>query len=192
MMFKRLNFTNNRVTQAVACVLVVALLGPITRASIIKLSSVTAIQDAEFLIPDGTELSVVTTDEITSKTATEGDPVNFKVEDDLVINNQIVIARDTIVKGTISVAEKSGRLGKGGKLGIRVESTTTVDGQKIKLRASQGKVGGDKTGTTIALIALFGVFGFLKKGSNAKIKEGTKIKVYTDEEKKVRVKGGII
>lgn len=63
---------------------------------------------------------------------------------------------------------------------------------KIKLRASQGKEGGDKTGTTVALVALFGVFGFLKKGANAKIKEGTKIKVYTDEAKKVRVKGGVI
>jgi len=161
-------------------------------ASIAKHVPETSVQGEEFLIPDGTELSVVTTQEISSKTAIEGDPVTFKIEDDLVVNNQIVIAKGTIAKGTISVAEKSGRLGKGGKLGIRVESTTSVDGQKIKLRASQGKEGGDKTGTTIALVALFGVFGFLKKGSNAKIKEGTKIKVYTDEVKKVHVKGGII
>jgi hypothetical protein len=48
----------------------------------------------------------------------------------------------------------------------------------------------NKLGTTIALVALFGVFGFLKKGSDAKIKVGTKIKVFTDEEKRVRVRGG--
>jgi hypothetical protein len=31
--------------------------------------------------------------------------------------------------------------------------------------------------------------GFLKKGKNAVIKPGTEIKVYTDEEKKVEIKG---
>ena len=151
-----------------------------------------AAQAVEFVIRDGTELAVVTVGEVSSKTATEGDTVTFRIEDDLVVNKQIVIAKGTIAKGTIVSAEKSGRLGKGGKLGIRVEATTTVDGQKIKLRASQGREGGDKTGTTVALVVLFGVFGFLKKGSDAKIKDGTKIKVYVDEEKRVLVKGGAV
>ena len=195
-MFKRSNVLISRVVrQTIAGGLILALLSGHSSApasTIRHFPNTGGIQGDEFLIPDGTELSVVTTEEISSKTATEGDSVTFKVEDDLVVNNQIVIAKGTLAKGTISAAEKSGRLGKGGKLGIKVESTTTVDSQKIKLRASQGKQGDDKTGTTIALIALFGVFGFLKKGNNAKIKEGTKIKVYTDEAKKVRIKGGII
>ena len=146
----------------------------------------------EYVIPDGAELSVVTTEEISSKTASEGDAVTFKVEEDLVVNNQVVIVKGTIAKGTITSAEKSGRLGKGGKLGIRVDSTATVDGQRIKLRASQGRAGDDKTGTTVALVVLFGVFGFLKKGSDAKIKPGTKVKVYVDEEKKVYLRGGAV
>jgi hypothetical protein len=146
----------------------------------------------EYLIPDGAELSVVTTEEISSKTASEGDAVTFKVEEDLLVNNQVVIVKGTIAKGTITSAEKSGRLGKGGKLGIRVDSTAAVDGQRIKLRASQGRVGDDKTGTTVALVVLFGVFGFLKKGSDAKIKPGTKVKVYVDEEKKVFLRGGAV
>ena len=146
----------------------------------------------EYVIPDGAELSVVTTEEISSKTASEGDAVTFKVEEDLLVNNQVVIVKGTIAKGTITSAEKSGRLGKGGKLGIRVDSTATVDGQRIKLRASQGRAGDDKTGTTVALVVLFGVFGFLKKGSDAKIKPGTKVKVYVDEEKKVFLRGGAV
>ena len=43
-------------------------------------------------------------------------------------------------------------------------------------------------GTTVALVVLFGPLGFLKHGKNAKIKQGTRIKVYTDEEKKVQMK----
>jgi hypothetical protein len=68
-----------------------------------------------------------------------------------------------------------------------VESTETVDKQKLKVRAAKGKEGENKTGTTVALVVLFGPLGFLKKGKNAEIKEGTQIKVYTDEIKTVQV-----
>jgi hypothetical protein len=140
------------------------------------------------ILPDGTEFTVVTTDEISSKTAAEGDPLTFKVLEDVKIDGQVVIARDTLVKGVVANAKKAGMMGKGGSLGIRVESTTTVDSQRLKLRSSKGKEGDDKTGTTVALVVLFGPLGFLKHGKNAKIKPGTEIKVYTDEEKKVEIK----
>ena len=140
------------------------------------------------VIPDGTEFTVVTTEEISSKTASEGDPLTFKVAEDLAIDGQVVIAKDTLVKGVVANAKKAGMMGKGGSLGIRIESTTTVDNQRLKLRSSKGKEGDDKTGTTVALVVLFGPLGFLKHGKNAKIKSGTQIKVYTDEEKKVAIK----
>ena len=145
-------------------------------------------QSSEVTIPDGTEFTVLTTEKLSSKTATEGDPVTFKVAEDLKINGQTVIAKDTIVKGLVSNAKKAGMMGRGGNLAIRIETTTTIDGQKIKLRSSKGKEGDDKTGTTVALVVLFGPLGFLKHGKNAEIKEGTSIRVYTDEEKKVAFK----
>jgi hypothetical protein len=153
------------------------------------LSSATAIaqQTKPFEIPDGSEISVVTTEMLSSKTATEGDPVNFKVDEDFKINGVTVIAKGTMVKGSVSNAEKNGHFGKAGKLNIRVESTKTVDGQNLKLRASKGKAGDGKTGTTVALVVLFGPLGFLKHGKNAEIKEGTKIKVFTDEAKTVQI-----
>lgn len=140
------------------------------------------------VIPDGMEFMVVTVDEITSKTAAEGDPLTFKVAQNVVIDGQVVIAKDSLVKGSIAQAKKAGMMGRGGSLGIRVESATTVDNQKLKLRSTKGKEGDDKTGTTVALVILFGPLGFLKKGKNAVIKPGTEIKVYVDEEKKVAIK----
>lgn len=144
---------------------------------------------SEVVLPDGTELTVITIEEISSKTAAEGDALTFKVDEDVKVNGKVIIARGTLVKGEISNAKKSGRMGKAGALSIRILSTTAVDDQKVKLRASKGKEGDDKTGTTVALVVLFGPLGFLKKGKDAKIKEGTRIKAYTDEEKKVLVKG---
>lgn len=139
-------------------------------------------------IPDGFEFTVVTVDEISSKTAAEGDPLTFKVQEDVKVDGQVVIAKDSLVKGVVAQAKKAGMMGRGGTLGIRVESATTIDNQKLKLRSTKGKEGDDKTGTTVALVVLFGPLGFLKKGKNAVIKPGTQIKVYTDEEKKVASK----
>ena len=102
--------------------------------------------------------------------------------------DKVVIAKDTLVKATITQAKKAGMMGKGGSLGIRVDSTTTVDGQTLKLRSSKGKEGDDKTGTTVALVVLFGPLGFLKHGKNATIKAGTPINVYSDENKEVAAK----
>jgi hypothetical protein len=182
----------SKARRATACLLLLSLLPSAAPAPLAAPVPQQPAQAEELVVPDGAELSAVTTQEISSKTATEGDPVTLRLDDDLIVNKQIVVAKGTIVKGVIASAEKSGRMGKGGKLGLRIETTTAVDGQSIRLRASQGKQGDDKTATTIALIALFGVFGFLKKGSDAKIKPGTKIKIYTDEEKHVRVRGGVI
>lgn len=140
----------------------------------------------DVVIPDGSEISAVTTETISSKTAQEDDPITFKVEEDLVIDGVVVIAKGTAIKGIVTNAKKSGFLGKGGELNIRLETTTTVDGQKLKVRASKGKEGENKTGTTIALTVLLGPVGLLKRGKNAEIKEGTKIKVFTDEEKTVK------
>jgi hypothetical protein len=139
------------------------------------------------VIPDGAEFTVVTIDEISSKTAAEGDPLTFKVAEDVKIDGQTVVAKGSLVKGVVGQAKKAGMMGRGGSLGIRVESAMTVDNQKLKLRSTKGKEGDDKTGTTVALVVLFGPLGFLKKGKNAVIKPGTEIKVYTDEEKKVAI-----
>ncbi|MEJ7709013.1 MAG: hypothetical protein WKF84_03960 [Pyrinomonadaceae bacterium] len=164
-------------------ILVMALLSSSLAA---PLSATVRQTGADTVLADGTEITVVTTDEISSKTATEGDPLSFKVEEDVVVGGKTVIKAGSLVKGSVSNAAKSGRLGKAGQLSIRIESTTAVDGQRVKLRASKGKEGDDKTGTTVALVVLFGPLGFLKKGKNAIIKEGTKIKAFTDEEKKIQ------
>lgn len=149
--------------------------------------TVAQVPEKTVVIPDGTEISAITTETISSKTAQEDDPITFKVDEDVIVDGSVVIAKGATLKGIVTNAKKSGFFGKGGQLNIRVESTETVDKQKIKVRAAKGKEGGDKTGTTVALVILFGPLGFLKKGKNAEIKEGTKVKVYTDEIKTVKI-----
>ena len=85
------------------------------------------------------EFTVVTVDEITSKTAAEGDPLTFKVAEDVKVDGQTVIAKDAIVKGLVAQAKKAGMMGRGGSLGIRVESTITVDSQKLNFVRRKAK-----------------------------------------------------
>jgi hypothetical protein len=143
---------------------------------------------AEIVLSEGTSINVVTAQEVTSKAAKPNDPVGFTVNEDLVINGQVVVRKGTAAVGSVINAEKGGYLGKSGKLGIQVESTQTVDGQPLKLRAAKGKEGNDKTTSTAVLSAIVPFF-LLKKGGDATIAPGTAVTVYTAEEKHFRVDG---
>ena len=174
--------------RAAAVALLAVLVAHFTVFPLAAVSSAQEQAGQTIVVPDGTEFTVVTTEELSSKTATEGDSITFKVDEDVKIDGHTVIAKDSVVKGTVANAKKSGFFGRGGNLSIRIESAMTVDNQKVKLRSAKGKSGDDKTGTTVALVVLFGPLGFLKKGKQAIIKAGTQVKVFTDEEKKVQVK----
>ena len=146
-------------------------------------------QAEEIVLTEGTPLNVVVVQEITSKTANPNDAVNFKVDEDLVVNGQVLVRKGTAAVGSVIHAQKGGYLGKSGKLAIQVESTQTVDDQSIKLRAAKGKEGDDKTYSTAALSIISPLFLF-KKGGEAKIAEGTRLTVYIAEEKGFRVAEG--
>jgi hypothetical protein len=146
---------------------------------------------AEIVLTEGTPISVVTAQEITSKAAKPNDPVNFTVNEDLVINGQVLVRKGTPAIGSVINAEKGGYLGKSGKLGIQVESTQTVDSKPLKLRAAKGGEGHDKTMSTAVLSAIVPFFLF-KKGGDATIAAGTAVTVYTAEEKHFRVDGSTI
>src|SRR5215218_2792961 len=102
--------------RACALSLLVAMLAPtLAPAAVLARAAqdAPAAAGAEVTLPDGTELNVVTTEEISSKTATEGDALTFKVDEDVKVNGKTVIAKGAIVKGEVSNAKKSGRMGKG-------------------------------------------------------------------------------
>src|SRR5687768_13862742 len=107
-------------------------------------------------VAEGTEVLAATVDKLSSKSAAEGDLVSLRVQDDVVVHGVVVIAKGTAIRGAVSNVEGKGRMGKSGKISIRIESTTSVDGQKIPLRASKGSEGDGKVGTTVALTVLFG------------------------------------
>ena len=142
----------------------------------------------EIVVTEGTPINVAVAKEVTSKQAKPNDPVDFTVVEDLVINGQVIVRKGTAATGSVINAEKGGYLGKSGKLAVQVESTTTSDGQRLKLRAAKGREGDDKTTSTMLLSMISPAFLF-QKGSDAKIAPGTVVTVYVGEEKRFRVDG---
>ena len=130
----------------------------------------------EIVVTEGTPISVTIAKEVTSKEAKPNDPVDFTVAEDLVINGQTIVRKGTPAVGSVINAEKGGYMGKSGKLAVQVESTTTSDGQRLKLRAAKGREGDDKTMSTMALSMISPAFLF-RKGSEAKIVAGTVVTV---------------
>src|SRR3712207_1705644 len=98
-----------RIVTAVACCLMLAVTAQFVSPAAALAESETqnsiSAQTSEVTLPDGLEFEVVTIEEITSKTATEGDPLTFRIAEDVKVNGQVVIAKDTIVKGSVSSAE---------------------------------------------------------------------------------------
>jgi len=141
----------------------------------------------EVVIPDGTELCVVTIETISSGKVVTGTVLRFEVCKNVIVDGVIVIQKGAVVLGSVSEAKRAGRIGRKGSLNISVESTSTIDNQPIKLRSVKSQEGDDRAGAVIATSIIFGPIGLLKRGTNAEIIKGTIIQAYTDESKIVHV-----
>lgn len=139
-----------------------------------------AYQD-KHVLKEGTEISLKFAEALSSKTATEGDPVNLLLADDLKVGDVVVAKAGAKAVGNITHSKKSGMMGRAGELNMRLEYLKVGD-TRIKLRGSKGKEGEGKEGTAVVLTVLFGPLGLLKKGKNVEIKEGTALKAFIDED----------
>jgi hypothetical protein len=131
-------------------------------------------------LKEGTEIKLRFADDLSSKTASEGDPVNLILDEDIKIGNVVVAKSGCKAVGTITNAKKAGMMGKAGELNMRLEHLTVGD-DKVRLRGSKGKEGQGKEGTAVALTVLFGPIGLIKHGKNVEVKAGTPLTAYVDD-----------
>ena len=152
------------------------------------LSARESVQQDPIVLAEGTPIKVVTTSETNSKDAKPNDRVDFTVTEDVVVDGHVLVRLGTQALGSVVTAQKGGYMGKSGKLAVQVETTQTVDGQTLKLRAAKGREGDDKTNSTLAL-SMISPFFLFKKGGEAKIAAGTPVTVYVAQEQRFRLEG---
>ena len=134
----------------------------------------------KLILKEGADVNLKFAQDLSSKTATEDDPVNLVLAEDLKLGDVIIAKAGAKAVGTITHSKKAGMMGKAGELNMRLQYLLVGD-SRLKLRGTKGKEGQGKEGTAVALTVLFGPIGLIKHGKNVDIKEGTPLLAYTDE-----------
>jgi hypothetical protein len=133
------------------------------------------------LLKEGDQVGLKFANDLTSKTAVDGDPVEFVLDDDLRVGEVIVVPKNAHAVATVSNAKKAGMLGKPGELNVQLQYLVAGD-NRIRIRGTKGREGESKTGATVALTVLFGPIGLIKHGKNVDIPAGTPLMAYVDQD----------
>jgi len=137
-----------------------------------------------FMLREGEDVNLQFAEDLSSKTASEGDPVTLILADDLKVGETVVAKAGSKAFGEVTKAEKAGMMGKPGQLNIRLDYLKVGD-EKVRLRGSRGKEGKDGTTGTVVLTVLFGPLGLIHHGSNIEIKKGQAIKAFVSDDIKL-------
>jgi len=135
-------------------------------------TTATAPVPEKLVLKEGADVNLKFSQDLSSKTAAEDDPVNLLLDQDLKIGDIVIAKAGAKAVGTITHAKKAGMMGKAGELNMRLQYLIVGD-TRLKLRGTKGKEGQGKEGTAVALTVLFGPIGLIKHGKNVDIKEGT-------------------
>ncbi len=133
------------------------------------------------VLPEGTDVALTFDQDLSSKTAVEGDTVEFVLAEAVKVGDVIVARAGCKAVGEITNAKKSGMMGKAGELNIRLDYVK-VGNMKVHLRGTKGKEGASGTGAAVALTVLFGPIGLIKHGKNIEIKKGAPMKAYVADD----------
>jgi hypothetical protein len=133
------------------------------------------------VLKEGTEVPLIFSADLNSKTAVDDDTVNMTLADDLKIGDVVVVKKGAPAVATVTNAHKAGMMGKPGELSIRLEYLKSDD-QRLRLRGNKGKEGEGKVGATVALTVIFGPIGLIKHGKNVDIPQGTPFTAYVDQD----------
>ncbi len=139
----------------------------------------------KFGLPDGTPVKLRTSRNLSSADDKTGATVDFEVLEDVKSGNTIIIPRGGVALGTVTNGKPKGRMGKGGKLDINIDSVRCVSGEKVALRAVKETKGGSHTGAMTGAIVATSILFFpaapfflFMKGKDITIPKGTEITAY--------------
>ncbi len=139
----------------------------------------------DFGLTDGTPVLLRTNRVLSSADEITGETIEFEVVNDVKVGELVVIPRGAVALAIVTNGKRRGRMGKGGKLDISVDSVRLASGEKIPLRANKESRGKAKTGAMTTGIVLSGLLFFpaaplflFIKGKDIVIPKGTEVTAY--------------
>jgi len=100
-------------------------------------------------IPRGTHVLLRMLNSINTRTATEGNQVYLQTVTPVAIDGAMVIPPGTYVQGSVSHAQRSGRIKGRAQLGIRLETMTFTGGKIVKISPRLSAVDSGETGQKV-------------------------------------------
>lgn len=136
---------------------------------------------AEVTIRAGTPIPVRIDEAISSETATAGQAVRFIVTRDVIVDEKVVVKAGSEVIGEVTFSQKTGSLGKEGKVFLVIRYATAIDNTRIPLRANLSQEGDER-------VALSWMVCPFIKGTSSMIPAGTETKAYVDYDTKINIR----
>lgn len=101
------------------------------------------LRSLQTILADGTPIVLRAAESLSSAEAKKGDPVEFVVVQDVLVDGVPVVPKGTIARGTISEVKHKRRMARGGKLSILLDSIGLANGGKVPVRATTHVRGGN-------------------------------------------------
>ena len=133
------------------------------------------------VLRSGTEITMRTRTELTSRSSRVGERFELEVVDPVTLNGQIVIPGGSIATGEVTRVRGKGMWGRRGILETRLVNVRVGDRQ-IRISGAAGDRGRAGTAGVVASIVVIPVVGFFVTGTSAVIPPGTTTVGYTDED----------
>lgn len=125
----------------------------------------------------GTAIRLMVLNEVSTRTAKAGDRFVLRVDEPVIVGGSTVIPVGAKAWGEVLNAEKSGHIGKAGKIAARLLSVE-VGGRQVPI-SGENEAAGDKGTTQVALGAFgLGPLALLARGNDAKLKAGEIFSAY--------------
>jgi hypothetical protein len=141
-----------------------------------------------FGLEEGTPVPLTLARELSSAKEAPGNRVDFEVAQDITINHLVVIPKGSMAWGTIVEAKPKRRLGRAGKLDVRIDEVRLSDGERVPLRASQESKGKGRAGVMTGAIIGSGILFFpaaplflFMHGKDIVIAKGAAVTAYVDQ-----------
>jgi hypothetical protein len=123
-----------------------------------------------YTLHEGEDVSLVFAQDVSSKTAEEGSQVSLTLTEDLKVGDIVVARAGSRAIGTVTKAEKSGKMGKSGQLSVRLDYIE-AGGGKIMLREAKAEDTDSDAGPGV-IHTLAKPLGVVKHGKDVEISKG--------------------
>lgn len=116
--------------------------------------------DKGFTLEDGTVVKLKLVRDLLSSEVEDEDTVQFEVIEDVKVNGVVVIPQGAKAEGTVIDAKAARRMGRTGRIGVRLDWVFPATGKPLPLRAVSARSDGSRAGQIASNTLIAGAFFF--------------------------------